>query len=247
MVPSRNRNRIESSLTNDEYLYLTFLLNTYNSNIQQIRTLNIQTNDIKNRIINLMERHLGLQRRDHANVINEISRRQVSFVRGRDRERNNNYSNLSDISNIFNFDNFFEPVQINPSVAQIENALRVVRYGDIVRPQNISCPISLETFNDDSQVSIIRHCGHIFNTIEINRWFQSNCRCPVCRYDIRNYRIRDSSNNIVQDISSNTLDSNTDLDNNTNLDNSTDLDNSTNNLLTILFSNLLNSTDINSI
>lgn len=52
---------------------------------------------------------------------------------------------------------------------------------------NTSCPISLETFGDNSQVTMIRHCGHIFNPDMLHSWFQSNCLCPVCRYDIRNY------------------------------------------------------------
>ncbi len=34
-------------------------------------------------------------------------------------------------------------------------------------------------------VTVIRHCGHIFNTDELNTWFRSHCNCPVCRYDIR--------------------------------------------------------------
>ena len=34
-------------------------------------------------------------------------------------------------------------------------------------------------------VTVIRHCGHIFNTDELNTWFRGHCNCPVCRYDIR--------------------------------------------------------------
>jgi hypothetical protein len=83
--------------------------------------------------------------------------------------------------------NFLSPIEIFPTTAQIENATRIVRYSDIVRPNNISCPISLEPFHDDNYVSVIRFCNHIFNTNELNMWFQRNCRCPVCRYDIRNY------------------------------------------------------------
>jgi hypothetical protein len=82
---------------------------------------------------------------------------------------------------------FFDPVVINPTQTQIELATRNVRYCDIVTPMNRSCPISLETFNDNDTVTIIRFCGHIFNTEQIRQWFTTNCRCPVCRYDIRNY------------------------------------------------------------
>ena len=43
----------------------------------------------------------------------------------------------------------------------------------------------LEDFNDNDMVSVIRPCGHIFTTAALTTWFRSNCRCPVCRYDIR--------------------------------------------------------------
>jgi hypothetical protein len=85
------------------------------------------------------------------------------------------------------FETFFQPVDIFPTPTQIEQATRPVRYGDILRPLNNSCPISLEPFNDTSMVCMIRYCGHIFNPDELSNWFRSNCRCPVCRYDIRNY------------------------------------------------------------
>ena len=85
------------------------------------------------------------------------------------------------------FTNFFDPIVIHPTLSQIETATRRVRYCDIVSPINRSCPISLENFTDSDMVTVIRFCGHIFNTEHLNTWFQSNCRCPVCRYDIRNY------------------------------------------------------------
>lgn len=84
--------------------------------------------------------------------------------------------------------NFFQPIAIFPTQAQIEAATRTVQYGDIVSPINRACPISLENFNDTDIVSVIRFCGHIFNRDELNTWFRTNCRCPVCRYDIRNYQ-----------------------------------------------------------
>jgi hypothetical protein len=93
------------------------------------------------------------------------------------------YPNATD-QNITNFEslrNFFEPIEVYPTQSQIENATRIVRYNDILRPLNTSCPISLERFNDNDRVTIIRYCGHIFKTDEINNWFRTNCRCPVCR------------------------------------------------------------------
>jgi len=99
-------------------------------------------------------------------------------------------SHVSDLSNnlIFSFfQNFFDPIEIYPTQTQIEAATRRVRYCDIITPVNTSCPISLETFNDNDMVTLIRHCGHIFKSDQLNTWFRSNCKCPVCRYDIRDY------------------------------------------------------------
>jgi len=100
----------------------------------------------------------------------------------------NTQSNLSQI-----LQNFFQPVEVFPTQSQIESATRRARYSDILTPRNRSCPISLETFADSDLVTIIRFCGHIFNTDQLNTWFRSNCRCPVCRYDIRRYTSSDVS------------------------------------------------------
>ena len=66
----------------------------------------------------------------------------------------------------------------------------------------------MDEFNDNDMVTVIRQCGHTFHTEHIMNWFRSNCRCPVCRYDIRDYNSnvsnqffnnsQDSSNNNVE-------------------------------------------------
>lgn len=50
------------------------------------------------------------------------------------------------------------------------------------------CPISLEDFRDGESLTRIHHCGHIFKTNELSRWFTRNAHCPTCRYDIRHNR-----------------------------------------------------------
>jgi hypothetical protein len=90
---------------------------------------------------------------------------------------------------------FLEPINIIPTRTQIENATRNIIYGDILDPINTSCPISLEGFTDTSNVTMIRHCRHIFNTNSLMSWFNSNCKCPVCRYDIRDYNPNGNNNN----------------------------------------------------
>ena len=98
-----------------------------------------------------------------------------------------NYRNLSLNNNDYLrlLRNFLDPVEVYPTQSQIETATRRVMYCDIISPKNTSCPISLNSFNDNDMVTVIRHCGHIFNSDELNTWFTSHCNCPVCRYDIR--------------------------------------------------------------
>jgi hypothetical protein len=101
------------------------------------------------------------------------------------RSQNPNSANNLNISQLLQ--SFLQPVEIIPTQSQIEAATRRVQYCDIVSPNNTSCPISMEEFNDNDIVTVIRHCSHIFNTEQITNWFTSSCRCPVCRYDIREY------------------------------------------------------------
>ena len=62
-----------------------------------------------------------------------------------------------------------------------------MNFGEINNPTNNSCPISLENFTGNSQVTIIIPCRHVFNKESLRSWFNNSPKCPVCRYDIRNY------------------------------------------------------------
>ena len=86
------------------------------------------------------------------------------------------------------------PVVVRPSALQIREATEVVRFGNIFDPPNNSCPISLERFNNDQLVTRIIYCGHIFSS-EIQTWFETNVRCPLCRFDIREHRNNQTSRN----------------------------------------------------
>ena len=134
----------------------------------------------------------------------------IEYIHSNPSSRNgtNINSNINEL-----LQSFLQPIEVFPTPSQIEIATRIVRFADIVNPLNSSCPISMERFNDSDSVSVIRECGHIFSTQELQQWFRSNCRCPVCRYDIRNYN--PSSNRRQQERnSSRSVDSNTDMSNN---------------------------------
>jgi hypothetical protein len=110
---------------------------------------------------------------------------------------NNNYNNYNnnnnnDLSTVLS--NFLSStVVVRPTNDQIENASRIVRYGDIDNPLSQACPISLDEFNDDDQIRQLLYCGHLFHQNQFQEWFENNVRCPVCRYDIRNYSSLSSS------------------------------------------------------
>jgi hypothetical protein len=91
------------------------------------------------------------------------------------------------IDSFMNLMDFQSNVPVIPTRQQMLNATREIQFGDIENPINTTCPISLETFQESDTITQILHCGHNFNTRQLNTWFQSNVRCPMCRYDIRDY------------------------------------------------------------
>lgn len=206
----------------NEHLLLIDILNTmYNDNLRQITNLNESNNQIRNLIIQMLNIN-NSQRNSRRNnfsdiitpqnenlgriILNNIpyvidSIESINIPSNRNtRMSNNEFTRV--------LQSFLDPVEVYPTQIQIETATRNVRYCDIVSPKNISCPISLNNFNDSDMVTVIRHCGHIFNTSELNTWFRNHCNCPVCRFDIRDDNSNASSlfsaqNNITSNNSHN--------------------------------------------
>jgi hypothetical protein len=105
------------------------------------------------------------------------------------------------------FQNFLNTSQlVCPTNEQIQNASRIIRYGNIENPLSQSCPISLEEFQENNMIRQLLHCGHLFHQTQFDEWFQNNVRCPVCRYDIRNYTSLSTQNTSLpnEEISNNT-------------------------------------------
>lgn len=46
------------------------------------------------------------------------------------------------------------------------------------------CAISLEEFRNGDSITQIQHCRHEFRTEYLNRWFQRDSRCPICRCNL---------------------------------------------------------------
>jgi len=156
-------------MSNDTML-ITFLYEMYINNNRTINNLTEQNNQIRNSILEIYQ--------NGRNSRNNTFRRNINIPL-------NFANNLSDRFTYFR--NFSDPVVIAPTQEQINNSTRSFTYSQILNPVNTSCPISLEPFTDSTLVTMIRHCHHIFNTDSLMNWFTTNCRCPVCRFDIRDY------------------------------------------------------------
>lgn len=99
---------------------------------------------------------------------------------------NSLYTIFSEVLDNVNLNNL-ESIPIVPTQEQINNAVETVAYSSIENPRNTSCSISLREFNNTSQVSRIKYCGHLFSPPSLTTHFTFDHRCPLCRYDIRNY------------------------------------------------------------
>ena len=84
------------------------------------------------------------------------------------------------------------PVRVIPNQAQIRRATTNTTFREISNPSNLLCPITQQPFDNNDEVTIIDHCRHIFTRRDISEWFGNNVRCPVCRFDIRDYQEPDA-------------------------------------------------------
>lgn len=202
-------NQRNFSISNEHLLLIDILNTMYNDNLRQITNLTDSNQQIRNLIIQIL--NTPRRNNNNSNIYRNSNQRNIFrdnntsndnlgrvYLNNRpyiidsveqfripinSNSRNFNLNNNNDFSRVLQ--SFFDPVEVFPTQSQIETATRRVRYCDIVSPKNTSCPISLSNFTDNDMVSVIRHCGHIFHTDELNTWFRSHCNCPVCRYDIR--------------------------------------------------------------
>jgi hypothetical protein len=157
----------------------------YNENTRIVESLLRTNNEIRQSLIDIIN-------------INESQTSREDSTN----ENTQNYTNgptNSQPPNLFNthvLDSFIDPVSIHPTDVQIESATRIIRYGDLINPLNNTCCFTLEYFNEEDYVMMIRYCRHVFTRHSLNRWFINNCRCPICRYDIRDYNNINNTLNI---------------------------------------------------
>jgi len=71
------------------------------------------------------------------------------------------------------------------SAELISQETRQSLFNEIENPNNLTCPISLESFQPEQTVIMINQCRHIFNAEHLTRWFETKTTCPMCRRNIQ--------------------------------------------------------------
>ena len=108
------------------------------------------------------------------------------------------------------FHQALQPVTIRPTPEQISRATEERIFDQISQPMNDRCPITRNRFNNGDTVLQILECRHCFHPQSLRTWFETSVRCPICRYDIREYNPLNVINNPYNNSSNNQDTQNTD-------------------------------------
>jgi hypothetical protein len=77
---------------------------------------------------------------------------------------------------------FMDPVPVPLTTAQLSQNTTVET---LTVDSEQECAVCRDTMLTGATVRKITGCGHLFHRSCIDVWFQSNVRCPNCRYDVR--------------------------------------------------------------
>jgi len=130
--------------------------------------------------------------RNDGNIRNERNPRNDGNIRNERNERNERLDENpemdvpenpdSDLIFYFYLPRREETRELSPEIILRETKNTI--FSEIETPNNLTCPISLEAFRPTQEVTIINHCGHIFNKEHLARWFETKTTCPNCRYNL---------------------------------------------------------------
>ena len=188
--------------------------------------------NLNNRYTNLRNDWRNINRNTNTNTNRNLWQRNV-------RPRNINQSPLSNIIPMFGslplqpvnntnleqlFQQALQPVLIRPTPEQIDRATEERTFDQINQPINDTCPITRNRFNNSDTVLQILECRHNFTPTSLRTWFETSVRCPICRYDIREYNPMNVVNNPYRNNDNNNDDNNNDdiENNNDDIENNND-------------------------
>lgn len=72
----------------------------------------------------------------------------------------------------------------HPLLLAYINSLNNIKYDSEIHTYYDHCPISFTDFNNGDYIKILQ-CRHYFDPESIVEWLNSNPRCPVCNYDLK--------------------------------------------------------------
>ena len=171
-----NTNNSMLILLNNYYLYNNYSNNNSNSNsINNSNSNSNYSNSNSNSNSNYSNNNIN------SNNINNNSNN--NNINGNNINSNNN--NSSQNAHLINYtlEDYENLSNINMT-ALIKISTAKINYCCVALPLNDTCPITQEEFTSNDQVTIIKNCGHIFNTRAINNWLHQHQTCPVCRHNI---------------------------------------------------------------
>jgi len=169
-----------TQLTSDQRIMLNNYINMYNNTLLEMQGLNAYLRELRHNIdyIYFQSNEFNLE---HIRINRQYRNNTTPYI---DIRRTRRYNRTHTILN----EDFFDPIAIIPTITQITTATQLVCFGNILNPVNVICPITQDPFVQDEIVTQIKYCSHLFNSLSLNTWFLSKCICPICRYDIRQYR-----------------------------------------------------------
>ena len=191
---SNSRSRRQDENTNNVNM-LRELLCLYNSNMRDyqenmkmiIQTIFLMVNNSQNANVNVPPRANNQDRNYTRNTRTNLDNLLYYLVNPSVNRRTTTPINT-----------FSENVVVRPSQDQIESATVNYEYSTEDQHYNNSCPITLEEFQNGDEVCRIMHCGHTFRRTAIENWFREHVRCPVCRYDIREYNAENAQESNIR-------------------------------------------------
>jgi hypothetical protein len=204
-TPINTRNNIIDNSLNDvaSLSDISTLINVLRENINSIRPP--QHNSTRNSILangrHITHPRVTFSTLDNRRIVHEIPRSNITPTRPRDPSADYRLNNQRIRQRVLRTPVFFEnadsvidtgnldsPVRIRPSITQIRNGTQLITTtGDISDNAQTHCPIDLNIFAEGDVVLKIIGCGHIFREMNLRNHFRYNTRCPMCRYDIRDY------------------------------------------------------------
>ena len=72
------------------------------------------------------------------------------------------------------------------TIQEIEDNTEIINYSSInvIERLNTECPISRDTFGDNSIVLRLKECRHCFVPFRMMIWLESHSTCPLCRQNV---------------------------------------------------------------